>query len=291
MESSGGPGVKVIIADDHAVVRSGLRLLLDKEPDLEVVAEAGDVVGALRYVRVHRPDVLVLDLNMPGDPSLPAIPRVAEESPETRVVVLTMQNDPAFAREALQAGAAGYVLKEAASTELVEAVRLVHASRARQVRDRAPAARGRRDLGPARRDGEPGHHTRAGVRGVDRQRAGGEHDPFPHAAEPESFRRRSDREARAVVGHLDDQLRSLELDHDVDPLGAGVLGHVGKRFLDEPVGGRLDLRAYPSSSSAAGRSSVIRVRSASFSLPIGDLPAPSLRASAPGRFASSTRAR
>jgi two-component system response regulator NreC len=75
-------------------------------------------------VRAHRPEVLVLDLNMPGEPSLLALPKVAEGSPNTRVVVLTMQNDPAFARQALQSGALGYVLKEAASTELVEAVRL-----------------------------------------------------------------------------------------------------------------------------------------------------------------------
>jgi two-component system response regulator NreC len=113
--------IKIVVADDHAVVRSGLRLLLEKEEDLNVVAEAGDVADALRYVRAHRPQVLVLDLNMPGEPSLPAIPEVPEH---TAVVVLTMQNDPAFAREALQAGALGYVLKEAASTELVEAVRL-----------------------------------------------------------------------------------------------------------------------------------------------------------------------
>jgi two-component system response regulator NreC len=116
--------ITVVVADDHAVVRTGLRLLLDREPDLEVVAEAGEVAEALRYVRAHRPDVLVLDLNMPGGPSLPAIPQVAAASAGTRVVVLTMQDDPAFAREALQSGAAGYVLKEAAGTELVEAVRL-----------------------------------------------------------------------------------------------------------------------------------------------------------------------
>jgi two-component system response regulator NreC len=90
---------------------------------MEVVAEAGDVDSALRYVRGHKPDVLVLDLNMPGEPSLPAIGTVQEESPDTRVVVLTMQNDPAFAREALRGGALGYVLKEAADAELVEAVR------------------------------------------------------------------------------------------------------------------------------------------------------------------------
>ncbi|HEX6458632.1 MAG TPA: response regulator transcription factor [Thermoleophilaceae bacterium] len=115
---------KIVIADDHAVVRSGLRMLLDAEPDFEVVAEAGDVSAAMHYVRAHRPSVLVLDLNMPGDPSLPAIPVFMENSPDTRVVVLTMQNDPSFAREALRAGALGYVLKEAADSELVEAVRL-----------------------------------------------------------------------------------------------------------------------------------------------------------------------
>jgi two-component system, NarL family, response regulator NreC len=116
--------IKLVIADDHAIVRSGLRMLLDAEPDFEVAAEAGDVQSALHYVRAHRPRVLILDLNMPGEPSLPAIGRFSEASPETRIVVLTMQSDPAFAREALRAGALGYVLKEAADAELVEAVRL-----------------------------------------------------------------------------------------------------------------------------------------------------------------------
>jgi two-component system response regulator NreC len=116
--------VRVLVADDHAVVRSGLRMLLDAEPDLEVVAEAGDVESTRRYVRGHHPDVLVLDLNMPGEPSLPAIPSLREEFPDTQIVVLTMQNDPAFAREALRTGAVGYVLKEAADDELVQAVRM-----------------------------------------------------------------------------------------------------------------------------------------------------------------------
>ncbi len=115
---------KIVIADDHAVVRSGLRMLLDGEPDLEVVAEAGDVPTMLRYVRAHRPRVLVLDLQMPGGSSLPAIPEIKESLPDTAIVVLTMQSDPAFAREALRAGATGYVLKEAANDELVTAVRL-----------------------------------------------------------------------------------------------------------------------------------------------------------------------
>ena len=113
----------VVIADDHAVVRSGLKSLLDAEPGFEVTGEAGDVHTAMTYVRAQRPSVLVLDLNMPGEPSLPAIPQFLEESPKTAIVVLTMQNDPAFAREALRAGALGYVLKESANAELVEAVR------------------------------------------------------------------------------------------------------------------------------------------------------------------------
>lgn len=94
----------VVLADDHAVVRSGLRMLLEAEPDLEVVAEAGDLDATSRYVGAHRPAVLVLDLNMPEGSSLPSIPELLERSPETAIVVLTMQNDPAFAREALRSG-------------------------------------------------------------------------------------------------------------------------------------------------------------------------------------------
>jgi len=115
--------ITIVLADDHSVVRSGLRMLLDAEPDIEVVAEAGDVDGAKRYSLGHKPTVLVLDLNMPGGSSLQAIPHIAEASPGTSVVVLTMQDDPAFAREALQVGARGYVLKHAAGTELVQAIR------------------------------------------------------------------------------------------------------------------------------------------------------------------------
>jgi two-component system response regulator NreC len=115
--------IRVVIADDHSVVRRGLRQVLDAEPDLEVVAEASDVDGARRYVRGHHPDVLVLDLNMPGGSSLDAIPTIRAEAPDTQIVMLTMQNEPAYARQALSAGVLGYVLKEAADTELVEAVR------------------------------------------------------------------------------------------------------------------------------------------------------------------------
>ncbi len=115
--------IRIVLADDHAVVRSGLRLLLDSESDFEVVAEASDVESARRYVRGHHPRVLVLDLNMPGGSSLRTIPTIRAESPDTQIVVLTMQQEPALAREALGAGALGYVLKEAADDELVEAVR------------------------------------------------------------------------------------------------------------------------------------------------------------------------
>jgi two-component system response regulator NreC len=116
--------ITIVIADDHGVVRAGLRLLLEAEAGFEVVAEAEDVASARRYVRSRRPAVLVLDLNMPGESSLAAIPRLREEAPGTQIVVLTMQDDPAFAREALKAGAAGYVLKRSAEDELIEAVRL-----------------------------------------------------------------------------------------------------------------------------------------------------------------------
>jgi two-component system response regulator NreC len=115
--------VRIVIADDHSVVRRGLRQLLDGEEGLEVVAEAGDVETARRYVRGHHPDVLVLDLNMPGGSSLDAIPLIREESPKTQIVVLTMQAEPAYARRALSAGVLGYVLKEAADEELIAAVR------------------------------------------------------------------------------------------------------------------------------------------------------------------------
>jgi two-component system response regulator NreC len=116
--------ITVVLADDHAVVRKGLRLLLDAEPGLRVVAEAGSVPDALRMALAHRPTVLVLDLNMPGGSSLEAIPVLRRDAEQTAVVVLTMQNDPSFARQALQAGALGFVLKEAADDELLGAIRL-----------------------------------------------------------------------------------------------------------------------------------------------------------------------
>lgn len=118
-----GPTIRIVLADDHVVVRHGLKLVLDQEAGFEVVAEAGDVAETVRKVRAIRPQVLVLDLNLGGESSLDSIPTLRRDSPGTAIVVLTMQNEPGFARQALQAGASGYVLKESADDELVEAVR------------------------------------------------------------------------------------------------------------------------------------------------------------------------
>jgi len=121
---SDGQVITLVVADDHAVVRKGLRMLMEAEDELHVVAEAGTVPDAVRMAKAHRPRVLVLDLNMPGGSSLEAIPQIVQGTPNTTVVVLTMQDDPAYAREALQAGASGFVLKEAADDELLQAIRM-----------------------------------------------------------------------------------------------------------------------------------------------------------------------
>lgn len=167
--------VSIVVADDHAVVRAGLRMLLDAESDFAVVAEAGDAAAAVRSVRVHRPSVLVLDLNMPGDSSLGAIPGLRATAPHTGVVVLTMQDDPAFAREALQAGALAYVLKEAAGDELVTAVRMAAAGRAYLNPQLGRPARRRAGARP----GPAGRPERARGR-----------DPAPHRARPHEHRDR-----------------------------------------------------------------------------------------------------
>jgi two-component system response regulator NreC len=123
-DRSATEAIRIVLADDHAVMRSGLRMLLEAEADLDVVAEAGDAETAARYVRGHKPDVLILDLNMPGGSGLEVIPQITSDTPGTKIVVLTMQRDHAFARQALATGATGYVLKSAADAELVLAVRL-----------------------------------------------------------------------------------------------------------------------------------------------------------------------
>lgn len=124
---SGASPLSVLIVDDHAVVRRGVRALLDPQPAFRVVAEADDVPGAIEAVRAHHPALVVLDIHMPGEPSLPAIALMKQISPSTRFLVLTMYDDPMFARHALEAGAAGYVLKEAAPLDLIRALQTVAA--------------------------------------------------------------------------------------------------------------------------------------------------------------------
>ena len=115
--------IRTVVVDDHAVVRSGIRLLLDAEDDIEVVAEAGDAREAVFEARAHKPDVILLDVVMPGRSGIEVIPDLLKESPETKILVLSMQDDAAYVREAFAAGASGYVLKEAADAEVVAAVR------------------------------------------------------------------------------------------------------------------------------------------------------------------------
>lgn len=114
--------ITLVVADDHQVVRAGLRMLLESEPRFVVSAEAGSLADAIAAVQRLEPRVLVLDLNMGGESSLDAIPGLRQRAPETQIVVLTMQSDPAFAHAALRAGALGYVLKDAADAELLTAV-------------------------------------------------------------------------------------------------------------------------------------------------------------------------
>jgi two-component system response regulator NreC len=117
--------IRVLLVDDHAVVRSGLRRVLEAEDDIEVVAEAGDMRNAVFEARAHKPDVIVMDVVMPDASGIEATPAVLEEAEDAKVLMLSMQDDPRYVREAFAVGANGYVLKEAADTEVVDAVREV----------------------------------------------------------------------------------------------------------------------------------------------------------------------
>lgn len=116
------PAITVVLSDDHHMIRSGLRMLLDADGRFEIIGEAADVSSTRECVLAELPQVLVLDLNLAGDSSLDLIPALRRDCPRTQIVVLTMQEDPAFARAALRAGAIGFVLKEAADTELMTAI-------------------------------------------------------------------------------------------------------------------------------------------------------------------------
>ena len=119
--------IRVLVVDDHAVVRSGLRALLDREDEIAVVDEASTADEAVFRMIEHKPDVLLMDVTMPGTSGLEAIPKLLQASPATRVLMLSMHDDPRYVREAFAAGASGYVLKEAADTEVVAAIRTVAA--------------------------------------------------------------------------------------------------------------------------------------------------------------------
>jgi two-component system response regulator NreC len=120
--------ITTVIADDHAIVRDGLRTVLERtEGEFEVVAEAADLPAAVAAVRQHRPRLLILDVTMPGGPSLGAVPELLAEQPDLTITVLTMHEDPGYARAALQAGAHSFVLKQAEPDELLRAFRIAGA--------------------------------------------------------------------------------------------------------------------------------------------------------------------
>jgi two-component system response regulator NreC len=117
--------IKILLADDHAVLRAGLRILLNGEPDMTVVGEAGNGTETLRQISLKQPDVVVLDISMPEMNGLDAIEQIAQQYPTTRVLVLTMHADKQYILRVLQAGGAGYILKSGADTELISAIRQV----------------------------------------------------------------------------------------------------------------------------------------------------------------------
>lgn len=123
------PAIRVLIADDHAVLRAGLTLLINAQSDMAVVADAADGPETVRRARAAAPDVVLLDLSMPGARYTQTIEQLVSLVPGARVLVLTMHDDPAYAQAALQAGASGYVVKQAADVELLTAIRAVHRGR------------------------------------------------------------------------------------------------------------------------------------------------------------------
>jgi DNA-binding NarL/FixJ family response regulator len=130
--------IRILLVDDHAVVRSGLRRVLDAERDLEVVAEAGDAQHAIFESRAHKPDIVLLDVTMPGRSGVDVIRDLLKDAPHAKVVLLSMEHESRYVRRAFDSGAAGYVLKDAADAELVAAVREVSACRSSGCR-RAPS--------------------------------------------------------------------------------------------------------------------------------------------------------
>jgi two-component system, NarL family, response regulator NreC len=119
--------IRVLVVDDHAVVRAGLRRVLDAEPDIETVGEAPNAERAVFEALESKPDVVLLDVVMPGKSGIDGTPAILQALPGVKVLMLSMQDDPSYVREAFEAGASGYVLKEAAGTDVVDAIRAVAA--------------------------------------------------------------------------------------------------------------------------------------------------------------------
>ena len=119
--------IRVLVVDDHAVVRAGLRRVLDAESDIETVGEAANADRAVFEAIEHKPDVVLMDVMMPGKSGIEGMPALMQAVPDAKVLILSMQDDPRYVQEAFDAGASGYVLKEAADTEVVAAVRAVAA--------------------------------------------------------------------------------------------------------------------------------------------------------------------
>lgn len=117
--------IRILLADDHAVLQAGLEAMLNAEGDMQVIGTAGDGHAAVRQAVLLQPDVILLDINMPGINGLDALEQIRQQAPASRVLILTMHDDAHYLRQAMAAGAAGYVLKQSAGKELLTAIRTV----------------------------------------------------------------------------------------------------------------------------------------------------------------------
>jgi two-component system, NarL family, response regulator NreC len=154
------PKIRVLIADDHAVLRAGLTLLIKAQSDMEVVGQAANGPDTVRGVQTTTPNVVLLDLSMPGASSKQTIEQLGRVAPGSRVLVLTMHDDPAYLRAALLAGASGYIVKKAADVELLTAIRAVHQGRTFVDLTRPAEPAPAREVRRVPRDSPPHGHTR-----------------------------------------------------------------------------------------------------------------------------------
>ncbi len=154
------PAIRVLIADDHAVLRAGLKLLINAQSDMAVVGEAADGDSTVRSTQATAPNVVLLDLSMPGTRSTQTIEQLVRVAPSARVLVLTMHDDPAYMQAALRAGASGYIVKKAADIELLTAIRAVHHGRTFVDLTRPGEPPPGAELGRASRDSPAGGHTK-----------------------------------------------------------------------------------------------------------------------------------